>query len=1612
MAYVNVKDWSVEQVMYWLKGLDNVILQYQAVFLNNGVKGHQLLNFRADDLDNLGIKKLGHQEIILEAVEHLRHFHYELDKENLQMLALKLSCTANSLYKELLLIDEKCDSLKTQVMSDVHNIIAAAKPLVLWLDRAPFTGDKDYIDSKRDLLSLSFEMAYIAHRGVFSENPVPTIKKICDKFAKIADHIIQEVCDPMILQPASLDLAKLKKKEQELGFYIMPNYHPIHQIVDIKFGSPAHGSSKIEEGDEIVQVNYQTVVGWQAKKVMLLLQEVSPEIVLTLKKRPRHSKVYGQIYMKPYRLPSRKRSTEQWSKWTENLPSPRLLPMDLPHIKIIQSEEEIHNVEAELSSSDSEPPDSPLEGNFRMYPVKPRPILQRRNTITGTTPTNKRPTTSIEEYWDLLQSRPNDNHASSSYHIDISKFGEDPAFLRDKSVSCNVGLDSSPRPTTVIGLAHSHSRKKSFKESFKSKDRDLTNKFSTRKKVNFEEENQEMKTRADNCAKMLNKVDLLDGKLQQTNLNEEKSVSVNSLSSVAADNISFIDEGKDLTDRSNMVSDLVKESSITDGFLKSTKETTKSSLSSLKDPTLAEIDVHSMIKKFDESNKMSLPKPKVMPRTQLKKSFESPQKSETRKPLVPPRSLTTKLRGRLDKSHSTPAYDLTEDDNKLESSPIKPEIYTIAKLPDVVPKIPETITEISSAITAKYNAEFLPKSVSNSTTSDANIIKDQNDLTSNISEVLPTTIEEKSEITNDELLNQLSEDIESSKDVTVTADLAAEVSVEELPPKPPPRKSFDTSKPAYPADSPKPTILPETPKGLQGSSIKKTFEFPDTSADSNKMGSTQSIKSIDSNDYLVPVQIKHVDQHLFDPDISSTPLQKYKMDHSETESSIYKSGVSYDVHKLSKESKVSPTNSIVKAMINKGKSAKKKSNLSAKRRKVTVNDLSPADIQGYLYQRLRNRQTQNVHWERRWFVLLGSCLYGFKNKDDPRAATLIFLHDFTVAVASEVKSRSNAFKVYHTGTVFYFSTEDSEALQTWLDLIRTACLPYESGSKVVGGRPYSETDDSDSDKSRVREQEKSEPLKKFGSLKKLGLKKNPDVGHTGSTSLDRKWFFNKSSGNSKSNVPVPTAQFRSYRKIRNEPTHASVRTGNFTSHVPMFGPSNLTQAQNSSVPNLTVEQIIRTSIDSPKIQLKPTGYIHASNPSLASSLNISECGSSSKLAKDKNDSDSLSGFVTLKELMMRQSEESRNNPHHEIEQMQINLNMIKSDVVYGEVPIRPTSKLSTSDEYSEVFSTPPLSRSVSQSEKHESTSSCFGKRLGSLKRNQKHENVDPKTATYPKILKGLESKSNRSLPRTLKMQETTRECEEYTMSKIHCASDKNILSSFAKKSYEMIYCPETVNEIQFAQNRVLDDGMSSETAKKSCKMKRQPSFGLSEKQSSKSLPGFTSKVGDSSRGRLKPAFQYTPVTVPINRESKSMPRFTFELNLDEKQSKSGGKLTKIFSGKSEKKEKTFLGSPKLHRALFRKQHSVPESGWRPTAQPMFEIPSSASRDYQAHSAVQQSHSVSLKQHVDYPGLEYPPVFEPETYSLADPQSSLNLLRGKHKKECNDDEKTSDKKDNN
>lgn len=55
-------------------GLDNVVLQYIRLFVEKNVNGQQLLDLQPNDLEEIGVYKIGHQEIILEAVELLKNF--------------------------------------------------------------------------------------------------------------------------------------------------------------------------------------------------------------------------------------------------------------------------------------------------------------------------------------------------------------------------------------------------------------------------------------------------------------------------------------------------------------------------------------------------------------------------------------------------------------------------------------------------------------------------------------------------------------------------------------------------------------------------------------------------------------------------------------------------------------------------------------------------------------------------------------------------------------------------------------------------------------------------------------------------------------------------------------------------------------------------------------------------------------------------------------------------------------------------------------------------------------------------------------------------------------------------------------------------------------------------------------------------------------------------------------------------------------------------------------------------------------------------------------------------------------------------------------------------
>lgn len=83
------------------------------------------------------------------------------------------------------------------------------------LHRSPFSGQLDYCRRKSELLALSLEMATCAQRDRFAEKPVKELRLNSAKMAALSDSIVRDIQDPLLLQPASLELVTLKKRSSD-----------------------------------------------------------------------------------------------------------------------------------------------------------------------------------------------------------------------------------------------------------------------------------------------------------------------------------------------------------------------------------------------------------------------------------------------------------------------------------------------------------------------------------------------------------------------------------------------------------------------------------------------------------------------------------------------------------------------------------------------------------------------------------------------------------------------------------------------------------------------------------------------------------------------------------------------------------------------------------------------------------------------------------------------------------------------------------------------------------------------------------------------------------------------------------------------------------------------------------------------------------------------------------------------------------------------------------------------------------------------------------------------------------------------------------------------------
>ncbi|XP_063608202.1 uncharacterized protein LOC134782598 isoform X3 [Penaeus indicus] len=1043
MAYVNVAEWSPDQVSEWLKGLDDVILPYIHYFVNNQVDGKRLLQLSHDELPSLHVTKIGHQEIILQGVELLRNIHYHLHQENVQYLALRLSSKARSIYNELRALSatsrggggsageeedgeeeedgtggdrasdkKKQERVSTAVIAGVADVLSSVKGVVSWLNRQPFEGVEQYDSLKSNLVELSIRLATIAQRDMFAENQATVILQSCLKLANISDKIIQECNDPLIIQPASLDIATIKKKaDDEWGVMLQSSYHGVHQVSGVRALSPAHQCGKLQEGDELVQVSYQTVVGWAPHKVAAIMQECPVEVILTVKKRPCHSNTVTQIYFKPFRLPSKKRTYSPWA--TSVMTSPRDDLKSIPNLQLpvsvgkslqqTESKESrpksltpppAHNTppprplsslsnDARNTTSDSEAEDSDLEDDpffsdsdvggsspisARLYHPKPRAPVQRRATIPGAT---TRPSFSFDK---LLQD------------VRWHRGGRSPdgPIPSDPDLRATAGVEQrAARPHTCIGT--------------EKKDRVTGgSEVAVVKEEGAEGDGQTVGS-------------IKNGAMETFSTSEARESSSQELSKETGEEKRVVNviplpprkpTGQGITPT---VLEPHSQHDHGDGKTVGGKEAMAGTSQS----------PGQKAKPANLSSQLKVPDKTLKAGQELKLDISTRQRR------------VSEDRPKLDKSHSTPAYDM-EEENTLQGV-ASPALTPLEKSPANQASSPRFFNTDSKSAFAVSGGDTPPR------VSREGHSKGQSSQASRGSQPKPTTI------------------ISSA-----------------------------------------------------------TTNIGD--------GSTQH----------------------------------------------YKSQVIFPMSAASHGTAQSTTHGVGRPEGTNGDDKRGGS------RRISCRELGQGDHQGWLLRRRDNKGFLLPHrWERRWFILKKNYLYGYRDREAVRADSLIYLPGFHVCPAPDVKSKKLAFKIYHSsGATFYFACETAEERSRWMSQMGLSAIS--SGSQ---GRHqqhthqqnagddvyYSETDEemeeraSPSRRSPQSPQSRISPTKELSSSLWRGGSASPARGpHVRSQPLSS---ITSTLGSAKGqglkflqssrdtlNQPVPTASYRSYRRV-SESGNRSTSTG-------------------------------------------------------------------------------------------------------------------------------------------------------------------------------------------------------------------------------------------------------------------------------------------------------------------------------------------------------------------------------------------------------------------------------------------------------------------------------------
>uniref|UniRef100_A0A0N4ZUE2 GDP-fucose protein O-fucosyltransferase 2 n=1 Tax=Parastrongyloides trichosuri TaxID=131310 RepID=A0A0N4ZUE2_PARTI len=320
-----VSSWNCDQFAEWLKGVDDGIIAYIPKIKKANITGKNLNVIDEEYLENIGIYSFGIRRIIMQAIDSLLYFCRDIEKDNLQRLMLLcvskldmlITCVQKVQTTPEQIKNSSKDNLRLNVYtflnntySNLANVVDEVKKIIFWLDRSPFDRLEQYIKIREKILNDCIDLANVISlrsRNILKTNSIFTKAKQMKEYLL---ELIKNRNDPIFVCTSFTERAVVKIKEpMEWGINIQSSFRGVHVISEIRANSPADKCEKLDAGDEILQINGITVIGWELQKVAKMLiylestkenniDKIGKQIVLLVNKRPRNP-----IAVKPFIRP-------------------------------------------------------------------------------------------------------------------------------------------------------------------------------------------------------------------------------------------------------------------------------------------------------------------------------------------------------------------------------------------------------------------------------------------------------------------------------------------------------------------------------------------------------------------------------------------------------------------------------------------------------------------------------------------------------------------------------------------------------------------------------------------------------------------------------------------------------------------------------------------------------------------------------------------------------------------------------------------------------------------------------------------------------------------------------------------------------------------------------------------------------------------------------------------------------------------------------------------------------------------------------------------------------------------------------------------------------------